>query len=361
MIEVTGTPVKRDGTADLLKGFAVLFMIQVHIMEQFVTPDIYDSMIGKISLFLGGPVCAPVFMAVMGYFLAVSARPLGYFLKRGIVLFLGGILLNVARSANLLLHIMRGEIILDPWFFIMGADILTLAGLSLILTGVLRLIYKERAFLYFFTALVIVAVNPLLNKVLVTGLIPSYITAYIFGTAGWSYFPLFPWFAYVLVGYAFCLFLRQTPAMKKIDVQNNFFYFIPLWITVILTLPYASAITHNLEEPGGYYHHGILFFGWVLLFMIAYLVLIRLIDIFSGDQRVIRLIKWMGQKVTVLYVIQWLIVGNIATMIYKTQNLFQFVGWFALVTAATLLTGFLFQNIQKRYLRKVSAPPAILR
>jgi len=359
MTDVPGIPVKRDGTADLLKGFAVLFMIQVHIMEQFVTPDIYDSMIGKISLFLGGPVCAPVFMAVMGYFLASSARPLGYFLKRGIFLFLGGILLNVARSANLLLHIMRGEFILDPWFFIMGADILTLAGLSLIITGLLRLIYKERAFLYFLTALAFVFVNPLLNKVLVTGLIPTYITAYIFGTAGWSYFPLFPWFAYVLTGYAFSLFLRQTPVIKKIDVKNHFVYFIPLWIAVILTLPYASAITHNLEGSGGYYHHGILFFGWVLLFMICYLVLIRLIDIFSGGQPIIRLIKWMGQKVTILYVIQWLIIGNIATIIYKTQNLFQFVGWFLFVLVATLLTGFLIETVWNRlklHEKKKAAP-----
>ena len=78
--------VYRDGTADLLKGFAVLFMIQVHIMEQFATPDIFNSSIGKISMFLGGPPCAPVFMAVMGYFLAKSSRPFIYFLKRALAL-----------------------------------------------------------------------------------------------------------------------------------------------------------------------------------------------------------------------------------------------------------------------------------
>jgi len=56
----------RNQTADLLKGFAVIFMIQVHVIEQFATQTLYDSLWGKISLFLGGPFCAPVFLAVMG-------------------------------------------------------------------------------------------------------------------------------------------------------------------------------------------------------------------------------------------------------------------------------------------------------
>jgi hypothetical protein len=72
---------KRDGTADLLKGLAVLLMIQVHIMEQFVSSDTYNSLIGKASMFLGGPPCAPVFLAVMGYFLAITAKPFLYFLR----------------------------------------------------------------------------------------------------------------------------------------------------------------------------------------------------------------------------------------------------------------------------------------
>ena len=50
---------KRNQTADLLKGLAVIFMIQVHIMELFAKQEIYDGIAGKISLFFGGPpMCA---------------------------------------------------------------------------------------------------------------------------------------------------------------------------------------------------------------------------------------------------------------------------------------------------------------
>ncbi len=339
--------IKRDGTADLLKGLAVLFMIQVHLMEQFVTPDIYNSLIGKVSMFLGGPVCAPVFLAVMGYFMATSAKPLSYFLKRGGLLFLGGILLNTARSANLLLQITQGKVNLDPWFFIMGADILTLAGISLILTGFLRLLFRDLTWLYFVFAVAIAAVSPWLHQPPSSGIILKYVIPFLWGEADWSYFPVFPWFAYVLTGYAFRLFLAQTPIVNNLELQHQYIYFVPVFIGVIITLPYAAGITQHLEGAGGYYHHGIVFFGWVLMFMTAYLVLVKLFEATHGNNRTAGVIKWIGQKVTTLYVIQWLIIGNLATWLFRSQGLLQFIGWFAIVTAATLLIGYAADKIRK--------------
>jgi surface polysaccharide O-acyltransferase-like enzyme len=80
----------RNRTADLLKGLAVIFMIQVHLLELFATQDIYVSWIGKISLFLGGPPAAPVFMVVMGYYFASSKRTLKSGTVRGLKLILLG-------------------------------------------------------------------------------------------------------------------------------------------------------------------------------------------------------------------------------------------------------------------------------
>ena len=64
---------------DIVRGLAVVFMVQVHLTELFVTQDIYNSAFGKISLFLGGIPAAPVFMVMMGYFLAfVKKNPLTF-------------------------------------------------------------------------------------------------------------------------------------------------------------------------------------------------------------------------------------------------------------------------------------------
>jgi hypothetical protein len=278
--------------------------------------------------------------------MAYSKKPLLYFLKRGVLLFAGGILLNASRSANLLIKIMQGGIDLDPWFFIMGADILTLAGLSLIFTGFLRVIFRDIYGLYILAAILVVAISPYLHQPETEGGALQYVVGFVLGTEEWSYFPLFPWFAYVLTGYSLRLFVNQTAWVQKLDIQNLVPYLIPVMLAIILTLPFASGYTYNLSGPGGYYHHGILFYGWMLLFMISYLVLMKLADKFYGDNRIMKIVKWIGQRVTSLYVIQWLIIGNMATWLFKSQDIFQFVAWFILITLVTLLAGFLFEKIR---------------
>jgi len=351
MIELLANRTERDGTADLLKGFAVLFMIQVHLMEQFVSPDVFQSLIGKASLFLGGPMCAPVFLAVMGFFLASSSKPTAYFIRRGLGLFIGGILLNIARSANLLVQIMLGKVSQDPLFYILGADILTLAGLSLVLTGLLRILFREKWWLFALTAMFVAAISPALNLYESQNRLAGYAIGFLYGTAQWSYFPLFPWFSYVLAGYSFYLLVQRFPVLKKIELRDHFIFFIPLWIGIIITIPYASGITHKLNGAGGYYHHGILFFGWVILFTISYLALMKLVDIYYGNNRFALMVKWIGQKVTTLYVIQWLIIGNVASLLYKSQNLLQFAAWFVVVTLLTMFSGLVFYKIKARTAR----------
>ena len=135
--------IKRNQTADLLKGLAVIFMIQVHIMELFAKQEIYDGIAGKISLFFGGPPCAPIFMAVMGYFLFSSNKKTSYYLTRGCILFFGGILLNIGLNFNLLYHIFFAGYDINPFNYIFGVDILPLAGMSVVLIGLLKFVFKK--------------------------------------------------------------------------------------------------------------------------------------------------------------------------------------------------------------------------
>jgi len=329
---------KRNPTADLLKGLAVIFMIQVHIMEQFARPGIYNSIAGKISLFFGGPPCAPVFMAVMGYFLASSEKPFSYYLKRGILLFAGGILLNIARSANLIHYMFTGESPADPFFYIFGVDILLLAGLSIVVIGLLQLLFKRNFIFYFILAFIIAAVAPFLpmfgNG---TGYL-AYVNAFLWGNFEWSYFPLFPWLAYILIGFALRLFVNKYPILSKSTSGHYIVFSIPLLIISGLTISYASGIAHNLNGAGGYYHHGILYFAWLLTFIVAYAMVAHLVEKSAGKQPALKYVKWVGKNVTVFYVIQWIIIGNIATEIYQTQNIYSLLYWFlGIITAVSLL------------------------
>jgi hypothetical protein len=336
---------KRNQTADLLKGLAVIFMIQVHIMEQFAKPDIYHHVIGKISLFIGGPPCAPVFMAVMGYFLASSERPFAYFLKRGLILFAGGILLNIARSANLLHYMFTGESTADPFFYIFGVDIFLLAGLSIIIIGLLQFLFKKNFIFYFILAIAISAVVPLLPPFATGTGILSYLNAFLWGNFGWSYFPLFPWMAYILAGYSLSLFESKYQVLSKCSTGLCLVISIPLIIATGFTLSYASGIAHDLSSASGYYHHQIIFFAWLLMFISAYAMIVHLIEKNAGKLPATRYVKWVGKNVTIFYVIQWIIIGNIATEIYQTQNTSALILWFAGITMAVSTIVLLWNNI----------------
>lgn len=61
------------------------------------------------------------------------------------------------------------------------------------------------------------------------------------------------------------------------------------------------------------------------------------IETLCGKNNIMLYIKWLGKNVTAAYVIQWIIIGNITTAIFKTQNELELLVWFFLVTAAILI------------------------
>jgi uncharacterized membrane protein len=342
----------RNNTADLLKGLAVVFMVQVHIMELFARQEIYDSAIGKVSLFLGGPPCAPIFMGVMGFFLFSRNKTFLNYLKRGLILFFGGILLNIGLNAHLLLNGLQGKIDIDPLIYIFGVDILPLAGLSVILIAVLRLLFKEKYILYFAVAILIALSAPFIPVFAESGSSVSFLNAFLWGHFDWSYFPVFPWFAYVITGYAFRIVFDKYKLPEKFTVSHSIVFSLPFIIAIIFTISYAASVAHNLNGADGYYHHGILYFAWIMLFACAYIMLIHIIEEYSAKNFIIRFLKWTGRNVTLFYIFQWLIIGNIATEIYKTQDKVILIFWFTGILIVTSIFVFIYNILKNRFIIK---------
>jgi hypothetical protein len=338
------TNIKRIGTPDLLKGLAVIFMIQVHLMELFAQQDLYDSLIGKISLFLGGVPAAPVFMIVMGYFVAYSNKGPVYLINRGIKLFIAGIILNIGLNFHLIYNILFNGWQINVWQYIFGVDILHLAGMSLITIALLSIVLKKNSSYYFLAAIVIAVLSTFINRdEPVTGFI-SYLKAFITGGQEWSYFPLIPWLAYPLTGYAFRLF--EMTYKERITVKNKLILTGVFGVLFIFTAGYATEVSHNLKE---YYTHGIVFFFWALSFIILLASSLSLVDAEAGETVFLKYVKWLGKNVTVIYIIQWLLIGNIATSIYKTQSLAEIIVWFVGITLLTSILTLLWNRFRKSY------------
>lgn len=339
---------KRYDLADLLKGLAVLFMIQVHLMEVFALPDVYRSVIGKISLFLGGPPAAPIFMAVMGFFLAKSSKSTIQLLLRGIKIFLGGLALNIFLNLNLLIRIFNGHYPLNPLKYIFGVDILFLAGLSIILIALLKPLLNKSYLVPFVLALLVTGLSEILKPFGENDSFLAYINAFLYGDFSWSYFPLFPWFAYPLLGYAFFWFLRLYSHKLWFNLHKTLLILIVWCLGLWITRNIFFDVSTNLFE---YYHHGSVFFILCVLFLAGYLVLTQLLIKYLADNKIIIYIIWLGKNVTTAYVLQWIIIGNIATEIYQTQSVQSLVIWFVLITG-TVSAGIYFWEKYRKQLKE---------
>jgi uncharacterized membrane protein len=64
---VTGLVVReRDRAFDLAAGLSVLFMILIHVLWNWGSPETWATPIGTAISYLGGPTAAPVFAFLMG-------------------------------------------------------------------------------------------------------------------------------------------------------------------------------------------------------------------------------------------------------------------------------------------------------
>lgn len=62
---------------------------------------------------------------------------------------------------------------------------------------------------------------------------------------------------------------------------------------------------------------------------------------------ILKSVKWLGKNVTLIYVIQWIIIGNIATEIYKTvSNPVYLIAWILGITIVCYGFGYLITKLK---------------
>jgi hypothetical protein len=276
-------------------------------------------------------------MAVMGYFAGRSNKTAGTLAVRGLSLLVLGFALNLGLNCHLLLKIRWGELQLSPWGYVFGVDILFLAGLGLIAIGLLRPLIGSRPWSWIVAATVVILLTPTANDVLTVQDARQWPYAYIAGDYWWSYFPLFPWLAYPFLGVSFRLWKEQTSvggSPRQIGGRpwpTRLLSGALLALVLTITLPRVIATCHDLPK---YYHHGAWLFLWLCVFLLVWIRLFQLADRQIGRFWLFKWLNWMGRHVTVLYVLQWLIIGNIATAVYKTQSVARCILWAGLVLSA---------------------------
>ncbi|MBZ0243458.1 MAG: hypothetical protein K8F24_09615, partial [Bacteroidales bacterium] len=102
-----------------------------------------------------------------------------------------------------------------------------------------------------------------------------------------------------------------------------------------------------------YYHHKLLFVGWTMAFIAWWTISWYFISTSFSKNWVFSYLQFCGKNVTAFYVVQWLLIGNIATAIYRTQFPMQWFLWFVVITALSSLLVWAYVRLRKSWKRRV--------
>ncbi len=194
---------------DLLKGWAVIVMIETHVVNATLTSSILDSDGFQWIKFINGLV-APSFLFSSGMAYAVTTRrKIEDYLAFGKPLFkqLSRLLLIVFIAY--MLHLpefsyskLAQGITEKQWLVFLQVDVLQCIAVSLLFMQCLLLVAKSERRLFGTLTVLTIAIllaTPLMWGIEFLGLVPAPIAAYLNGVH-YSLFPLFPWSVFLFAG-----------------------------------------------------------------------------------------------------------------------------------------------------------------
>jgi uncharacterized membrane protein len=200
---------KRIAFIDLLRGWAVMVMIQTHIFNSTLRPDIMESVVYDVIKFIDG-IVAPTFLFASGMAYAVATRrKMKDYLAFGTPLVRQFVRLSFILLIAYLLHVprfnyyhLRYEAGTTAWEIFWQSDVLHCIAVSLLLLQLLLLVLRSEKLLY--RVILGLTVGIVFSTPIMWGIdfwqfwaVP--IASFMNGLH-YSIFPLFPWAAFLFAG-----------------------------------------------------------------------------------------------------------------------------------------------------------------
>lgn len=199
----------RVGFVDLLRGWAVIVMIQTHVFNALLLPALTAADLFSVVRFVDGLV-APSFLFASGLAYAITTRrklqeylafgwPLFRQLGRLLLILLIGYMLHIPRFNYQHLVYEAGP---EAWERFWQVDVLHCIAVSLLFLQVLLLVLRSEKRLYRTVLVVtvgVVVLTPVMWTLNWSTYLPVAIASYLNGMY-YSLFPLFPWSAFLFAG-----------------------------------------------------------------------------------------------------------------------------------------------------------------
>ncbi len=355
----------RQPEADLIKFFAIPFMICIHIYEQFggydFTNEMPDTLFRNATEFVGGPLAAPVFMFAMGIGMIYTKHnsPSDH-IKRGCRLLFTGYALNFFRQTlpqliGLFLGIDSG---IDIVGGLLCVDILPFAGMTFLTVGFMKKLRLSSIQICSAAFIMQAAGIWSTRSAMDPGVIQNLLGLFV-STGKWTSFPLTLWLVYPSLGMLFGEFLmrcrNKDTAYRKLMIFSAAFF--GIYTSGLL---YAGYDIRNIYALCGdrYYHHNIISALWITPIIIFMLGVCHFLSSKAENTRLSRFIKYCSVNLNTVYIIQWLIIAySVAVSILvgadKTRSPLMIISGGIIVTALSTAISYPFVICRKRKAEKM--------
>jgi len=204
---------------DLLRGWAIIFMIEPHVFNTFLLPELKQTGWFGVVTFINGLI-APAFLFVSGLVFEVSSGrklddmrkfklPFWKKLWRIISIILIGYALHLPYKSLSKIINKATPNQLQQFF---AVDVLQCIGVGLLVLFALRLIIRSDRVYYYtliFLTLIVISISPIFWKIEFTNYMHPVFANY-FNRLNGSLFPLFSWIGFILIGAIFAKYFLDA-------------------------------------------------------------------------------------------------------------------------------------------------------
>lgn len=353
----------RQPEMDVAKTMFVLVMALIHSTIACIPENQLEHGIPYlIDTVIGGPMAAPVMMFCMGACMRYSRHHMWQnFLKRGVFLFFGGLLLNVCRYTipGLIGYSLTGDYqrYLAPLFYkTLCNDILTFAGLAFLVMG-LCLKWKTKDWMMLGISLLGTLLGTVFNGMDTGNPFGNVFLGFLIGTEDAlglveADFPLLNWLIVPVCGYLF--------GKKLMYVRNKALFY--RWISgicIAVCVPYyliAISMRAGMFGIGQncYYH---------VTFTDAIICILTSLGMMGVDFKIAMHLpekieagcRILGKNLTAVYCIHWVILSYVIDIgwpiLYDSKEgnmFFVLLISFGITVASVVLAVFFYDSCRKR-------------
>jgi uncharacterized membrane protein len=298
---------------DLLRFLAVVFMIQGHTFEALLDLHLRTHTLFFVHDFFHGFI-APMFLFASGVAFGISTfkkwedhiRPSRHMARRfgkfaGLLVIGYALHLPFFSLQKILTEATPTEI--AAW---LQVDALHCIAITMLLLQTAVFLFKdERKFIYFVAgmAAVIIAISPVLWSIDVKGSLPLWLASYV-NMQNNSWFPLFPWSAYIFCGVIFAsIFITAKEHHHAVNLMQR---------SVVIGLAVMAAMFLLLNVPIGLYPpHDVWKANPVIVFARLGFVAVVTSGVFFAEHAVTipsKIPQMMGRESLFIYIVHLIII-----------------------------------------------------